>query len=284
MACYFPFIKDNLPLPCGKCPPCLQKRANNWVFRCMQEAKVSDTTLWCTLTYESPPLDANGMMTLRPSDLQKFWKRLRKIKRDFSKKTIKYYGCGEYGSEFERPHYHAVIFNSSPEHVAKAWNDFMSLDDEQGVKLGFTTFDELNHNTAMYTAKYMNKGKLIPKFKGDLRHPEFQVFSKKLGINFITDATKHFYNADPTRSYVSINGFKKSLPRYFYDKLVVCPVFRLAKRMYAQDKAATQYAANVLDYEQSPRITQTFLSFVAERKHHALKNFKENLKKRNKFV
>jgi len=283
MACYFPFIKDSMPLPCGKCPYCLQRRANGWIFRCMQETRVSDSAIWCTLTYDIPPLDDNNMMTLRKDDVQKFFKRLRRIPRDFSKQKIKYYACGEYGDRYERPHYHAVIFNSSPTDIEKAWKDFWSPYDSEGVVLGICTFDDVNERTIAYTAKYMNKGKLIPKFKGDLRLPEFQLFSIGLGINFINDATRTFYNSDPTRNAVTVQGFKKALPRYFYNKLVICPVFKLAKRYYAQTKAAEKLAGQMAEWEQNKTYHQTFESYRYSQKAHSLAVFRENLAKRKNF-
>lgn len=250
----------------------------------MQEARVSDTAIWCTLTYENPPLDDNLMMTLDRSDPQKFFKRLRKIPRDFSDKPIKYYLCGEYGDQFERPHYHAVIFNSTQLHIEQSWNNFWNPYDEQGRVLGISTFDVVNERTIAYTAKYMNKGKLIPKWKGDLRQPEFQLFSKKLGINFITDATKSFFNADPTRNFITVDGYKKALPRYFYNKLVVCPVFRLAKQLHAQSLASATLAKQISEWEKNKTYHQTFESYRYTQKKAAQDAFKEKLAKRKKFV
>lgn len=283
MPCYFPFYKDTIPLPCGKCPYCLNRRANNWIFRCMQESKVSDSAIWVTLTYEAPPLDENNMMSLNKNDCQKFFKRLRKIKRLHSDRPIKYYLCGEYGDTYERPHYHAIIFNSTEEDIRSAWETFSSPEDEDSRTLGKCYFDKVNENTIAYTVKYMNKGKLIPKFKTDKRLPEFQLFSKQLGINFVTNATRTFYNSDPRRNNVTVNGHNKALPRYFANKLIVCPVFRLAKRLYIQDKADLQTSKHRKEFEENPTYHQTFESFILSKKNHALKIFREKLANRKKF-
>lgn len=249
----------------------------------MQEVKVADTAIWVTLTYENPPLDDNGLMTLRKSDVQKFFKRLRKVSRDYSSQRIKYYLCGEYGSQTERPHYHAVIFNSDRLAIFKCWSEFSDMYDEQGVKLGFSTFDVVNERTVAYTAKYMNKGKLIPKWKGDLRLPEFQLFSKGLGINFISDATRSFYNSDPTRNFVYVDGFRKALPKYFADKLIICPVYRLARSLFAQAQADRELERQRAEWQASPTYHQTFESFRASKKKHALQQFRDRLKNRNKM-
>lgn len=249
----------------------------------MQEAKVADTAHWVTLTYETPPMTDNNFMTLRKPDVQNFFKRLRKVKRTYSQRAIKYYLCGEYGDTFARPHYHAVIFNSSPADIEKSWSGFTSLHDPEGVILGHCYFDVVNENTIAYTAKYMNKLKKIPMFFEDLRLPEFQLFSKGLGINFITDATRHFYNADITRNYVTINGFKHPLPRYYADKLIVCPVQKLVKRLFAQEASTATLEAQRLEWEKQKTYHQTFEAFRYTQKMNHQKFYMEKVLKRDKF-
>jgi len=249
----------------------------------MQENKVADTAYFCTFTYEVPPLTDNNMMTLRKPDFQNFIKRLRKRKRDYSSQKIKYYACGEYGDKYERPHYHAIIFNSSPEDMSNTWNSFSNLSDPEGVILGISTYDVVNHQTCAYVAKYMNKGKLIPKFYEDLRTPEFQLFSKDLGINFLTPAVRAFYNQDPRRNSVSVDGFPKALPRYFADKLKICPVFHLAKTYYAQDQAAKKHAEQLLGWERNKTFHQTFEAYRYTQKVAALQQFRDKQKQRKKL-
>ena len=91
MPCYFPFKKkgEDTPLPCGKCPYCLNRRANNWIFRLQQELKRADSALFVTLTYDNPPL-SHGFVrpTVYKPDVQKFFKRLRKIPRDYSNQPL----------------------------------------------------------------------------------------------------------------------------------------------------------------------------------------------------
>lgn len=66
-------------VPCGKCPKCLRDRQNGWMFRLQQEIKDSLNCQFVTLTYETTPKSFNGHGTLQKSDLQKFFKKLRKI-------------------------------------------------------------------------------------------------------------------------------------------------------------------------------------------------------------
>lgn len=246
----------------------------------MQESKVSDFAHFVTFTYEQPPLDENGMMTVDKVDPKKFFKRLRKLDHE-TEKPIKYYLCAEYGDTYERPHYHAIIFNAKAEHIQTAWEKYRP--DNNDRTLGITHFDSVNEKTIAYTAKYMNKGKLIPKFKDDKRTPEFQLFSKKLGINFITDAVRTFYSSDPTRNSVSVDGFKKALPRYFADKLIVCPVFRLAKRLFIQDKADLLLTEQREEFYKKPTYHQTFEAWREEKKRNAVQQFRDKLKKRKNY-
>lgn len=107
-----------VPVPCGKCPPCLQRRTAEWCFRIFQESKTHLSASFITLTYEKPPITPNGFMTLHTPDFQKFMKRLRKLHPRGTR--IKYYAVGEYGTERKRPHYHAILFGHIPDLVDKA--------------------------------------------------------------------------------------------------------------------------------------------------------------------
>ena len=71
-----------------------------------------------TLTYSDENIERNdqGYGILVPDHTKEFWKRLRKYQSRHSNKKIRYYLVGEYGgSENMRPHYHAIVFNLTPE-------------------------------------------------------------------------------------------------------------------------------------------------------------------------
>lgn len=285
MPCYFPFKKDTQPLPCGKCPYCLSRRANNWVFRTMQHAKVAQSSLWVTLTYEQPNMTEKNFMTLSKKSLQNFFKRLRKLYPPTQE--IKYYACGEYGSKTQRPHYHAIIFNCDKEEIEKAWKGtFISVSQQTGeistVINGDVYFDVLNENTAMYTAKYINKPHKIPAFKGDDRLKEFQLFSKKLGLNYLTPQTIKFHQEDISRLYVTVQGHKKALPRYFRLK-IYDEEQRLKQAELAQAQSEQTYQLQYDEYLKSRSKGQTFEEFRFSRKNNALKNFRKETSKRDKL-
>jgi len=312
MRCYFPFKKkgEDLLLPCGKCPYCLNRRANNWIFRLQQELKRADSAVFVTLTYENPPLSFNNVLpTVYKPDVQKFFKRLRKIPRDYSNQPIKYYLCAEYGSKSFRPHYHAIIFNSDIESIQECWKgqfipsnavlplrrsswrfdnkNFKWIKKEQPyhinldtpIILGYCHFGDVNEATISYTTKYMNKGKLIPYYLNDDRHAEFQLFSKGLGSNFSDDiAVQRFYLSDPSKNYVTINGFKKPLPRYFKDKLFTDEDKELQRKI-AQYQAVTTFNSQFDEYT-SLNLDISFEQWRYEKKKAALAAFAEKLKKR----
>lgn len=286
MPCYFPFKRDGIPLPCGKCPYCLRRRATNWVFRCMQEAKVADTAHWVTFTYEQPKITPNGFMTLDKLTFQKFMKRLRKLHKK-GHRPIKYFACGEYGDQTERPHYHAVIFNADIQLIEQAWQgEYTSVDQHTGEIYstigGILHFDQVNSNTVMYTAKYMMKKQKIPKFKGDDRLPQFQLFSKGLGINYLTPQTVDFHLSDITRLYATVDGVKVALPRYFREKIYT-EEQRAEQALYAQAEAEQTYNKQYKEYLKFRFKGQTFEEFRYSRKMNALEHFNKDVKERDKL-
>lgn len=106
----------SLFLPCGRCAQCRLERSRQWAVRCVHESKLYEDNAFVTLTYDDAHLPVDR--GLRYEDFQLFMKRLR---RRFCSRTIRFYMCGEYGEERDsrgkvtgglgRPHYHALLFN-----------------------------------------------------------------------------------------------------------------------------------------------------------------------------
>ena len=67
-------------------------------MRLLHELEYWDKATFITLTYAPEHLPEKS--SLKPDDLQKFWKRLRKELKD---KKIKYFACGEYGEKKIKP-------------------------------------------------------------------------------------------------------------------------------------------------------------------------------------
>ncbi|UIB81468.1 replication initiator protein [Flyfo microvirus Tbat2_156] len=200
-------------VPCGKCAPCRLRRIQGWVFRLRQEEKVHTSSWFVTFTYDQPPLSKAGLMTLCKPDLQNFFKRLRF---NTKRKTIKYYACGEYGTNTKRPHYHAILFDATPEEIEKAW---LHNPPEDRVKRGLLHFGQVSDDSIAYTAKYMAKESKIPMWQGDDRLPEFSLMSKKLGSNYLTPAIIA-YHKESFRSYLTMpGGATHAMPRYYRNRI-----------------------------------------------------------------
>lgn len=201
-----------IPVPCGKCPGCLTSRSNSWQFRLTQQDKISLHSHFITLTYgdnDAPgigKLTPNGHNSIHKPDYQKFMKLLR----HHSPKNIpiSYFACGEYGSRRERPHFHAIIFNADPELIKKSWHH------------GFVHIGSVTGASIAYTLKYMHKARTVPKDDTDDRTPEFQLQSKGLGANYLTEHVKAYHRQDITRLYVTLEGGQKTtMPRYYRNRI-----------------------------------------------------------------
>lgn len=187
---------------------------HGWSFRLMQEDKVSDSSLFVTLTYAPKNVSISrrcGLQSLRKRHLQLFFKRLRKAHPTGGKsRALKYLACGEYGGRSKRPHYHIIIFNAQIEKIEPAWG------------MGHVHYGVVNDASCYYTLKYVMKsyGKKWYQKKGI--ESEFRVMSKKLGIAYAENKKfQKWHNADvPNRMYLNLTDGKKiAMPRYYKDKL-----------------------------------------------------------------
>lgn len=199
---------EKVPVPCGRCPPCKLRRVNSWVFRLLEECKVSLSSHFVTLTYDTRfvPISENGFMTLRKRDFQLFMKRLRKLCPD---SRLKYYAVGEYGTNNKRPHYHAIIFNC-PDiglyHVA--WG------------LGQIDVGTVTSDSVAYCLKYIDKPSVGKLHSRDDRESEFPLMSKALGVSYLSDEVINYHQADLSRLFVTKEGGHRiALPRYFRHKI-----------------------------------------------------------------
>lgn len=212
--CITPFYKDtllekNVPHPCGKCYNCVMRRLSGWHFRLTNELKYSTSAHFITLTYDPDfvPVNDDGLMQLNKLDLQNFFKRLRRAVYKYmdSDVRIRYYAVGEYGGRFERPHYHAILFNACPELVDWCW------------QLGNIHCGDVNSKSIGYTVGYTQKS--FYREWEDSRTPPFSCMSKYLGIQYLTPEMYQWHKQDIyNRMYIPLDDGKKiAMPRYFKD-------------------------------------------------------------------
>lgn len=261
-------IVRSLTLPCGQCWGCRLERSRQWAMRCMHEAALYDNNCFITLTYNDDHCPSDR--SLNYDDFQRFMKRFRKRfkgvqevsykKRVYHKPVsdsvigssdrsfdlvetksnpIRFYMCGEYGEKFERPHFHACIFNFNfPDKTvwkrtpsgqiiyrSKALEELWS--DEKGDSIGYSSIGDVTFESAAYVARYVMKKRTgkgsedhyeTTDFEtGEIknRRPEFNKMSLKPGIGagwfdrFSADVYPH--------DYVVVNGKEVRPPKY-YDK------------------------------------------------------------------
>ncbi len=127
---------------------CLKRRQKAWSFRLLEEAKVSSSISFNTFTYEETPLSENGFPTLNKLHFQNFLKKLRKKTHN----KIKYYACGEYGTETHRPHYHAIMYNLPQNWIDQSQTILQDTWKHGTVDIGTGTDMSIN-----YVTGYINK-------------------------------------------------------------------------------------------------------------------------------
>lgn len=204
-------------VPCGKCLACLMNKRSDWTFRLMQENNnIEQTSKFVTLTYddESIPLTDEGLMTLRKSDLQNYFKRLRL----YNNEKIKYYAVGEYGELTRRPHYHIILFGSDTDtDVIIAWTAYDRRKKEFIFK-GKVDIGKVESRSIHYVTGYLI-GKNFEFGEYDEKRVEkpFSIMSKGIGENYMLNAKWHKENE---YFYVhSDNGNKLRLPRFYKEKI-----------------------------------------------------------------
>ena len=146
-----------LKLPCGQCVGCRLERSRQWAMRCVHEASLYDDNCFITLTYDAEHLPADG--SLNKKHFQDFMKRLRSR---FVERRIRFYHCGEYGVQYRRPHYHALLFNFDfvDKRLFKEVNGhrlYTSDDLALCWKLGFSSVGAVTFESAAYVARYIMK-------------------------------------------------------------------------------------------------------------------------------
>lgn len=162
----------------------------------MLEAEEHESNAFVTLTYNDKALPPDG--SLRPLDLQLFIKRLRKR---YVGRRLRFFACGEYGDNFGRPHYHAIFFNlpncangitsyrtkfASGRLCCPSCDSIQSAWRLSGVDLGGIRSGTVEEASARYVAGYILKGATRtddPRLTG--RWPEFSRMSNRPGIGLM---------------------------------------------------------------------------------------------------
>lgn len=222
--------KAPMKVPCGCCIGCRMDRARDWGTRIALEASCHDESSFLTLTYSQDSYPVDGSVSVR--DLQLFFKRLRK---SIEPKKVRYYACGEYGDRSSRAHYHVILFGHQFEDL-KRWRQAKSghlLYRSEALEalwpFGHCEIGTVTRESGGYVARYcLKKIGGAPAAEHYTRPhpvtgllvevtPEFALMSRRPGIGQPW-LDKFESDAFPS-SFITINGKKVPVPRFFKNKL-----------------------------------------------------------------
>lgn len=166
-------------VPCGKCIECRISHSIEWAYRVVAETRAHEHNCMVTLTYADEHLPRD--MSVSVYEMQTFLKRLRKA---IQPSEIRFFGCGEYGEQFLRPHYHMIVFgyDFSDRYLfgydKKKTKLYRSPRLEKVWPKGFSSVCEVEFDVAKYVAIYLQKP------PADGRHRAFVNMSRNPGIGY----------------------------------------------------------------------------------------------------
>jgi hypothetical protein len=303
--CENPFMKGDIPCPCGKCDPCIKARKNKWKNRVLFEDYDHEYSSFVTLTYseenlrfQNPVTGEFGFPTLVPEDLRNFLKRIR---RAVEPTKLRFYACGEYGDRNWRPHYHLALFGYEPCYRPTGTRrDLLAPGklccppcDLLYKKWGLGVIDNapINDKTAAYIAGYINK-KLTKSTDDRLegRFPEFQRMSNRPGIgaNAVAPLAEALFSSfgksmltdtGDVPAVIYQGGKPIFLDRYIRDKLRdaigVNDATKEATKQAYSEKLLSLYEAALYDPDVSPQKKPYSLKhFIEQRDKQKIINLK----------
>lgn len=230
-----------MQIRCGQCIGCRLSRSREWAIRMMHEAQMHREagSMFLTLTYGDEELPADG--SLERDAVPRFFKRLRKR---LGSLRVRYFQCGEYGSENLRPHYHVALFGFRDPGLYR-WSASDSGFDlyrspivESAWRFGHVAVGELDYASAQYVAGYVTKKLTVSKMTSEREYrrwqsryerldpetgevitvePEWSSSSNRpgLGASWLKRFWPEVYPADS----VVLEGRELPVPRY-YDQLM----------------------------------------------------------------
>lgn len=212
-------------IPCGTCPLCRRDTRNMWEDRINYDRQ-GKSSAFVTFTYDEnfiPIVMGKGgyLPTLKKEDFSKFIDRLRakiayKLPSELCRKDFTYYGVGEYGDQFGRPHYHVLFNGLDFFDCRKVFQDEwqMGIIDSLPVLEGATR----------YVLKYVDKqqkGKRAKEMYDDngIERP-FSTMSTGLGAGLFW--TQYDY-IKQTGNYKNMAGKERPVPQYYKNKIMATP-------------------------------------------------------------
>ncbi len=222
-------------------------RSLQWAVRCVHESKLHKQNCFITLTYDDENLPHSG--TLCKKDFQQFIKNLRQ---KIAPMRFRFFHAGEYGTENNRPHYHALLFNLDfkDRKLYKIDNKvkiYTSKFLDSIWKKGFTTVGDLTMASCAYVARYVIKKHSraedyyykIDEERGEIQRieQEYCTMSNRPGIGhkFFQKYKKEIYPDD----FIVIKGTRHKVPKYYDYQLE-----KTNKKIYNSIKIKRKYQAS----------------------------------------
>lgn len=232
MDCIFKCTKlrfdfNGIPFGCGTCINCKKSKYIDWAIRADWENYMQDKGILLTLTYDSAHLVTGALRKMHPDDalgvlvpdhIVDFRKKVRtevtrKISPDLK---IKFFGCGEYGGETWRPHYHVIIWgidftDISLDRFTELWGRGFVHDGSDSEGRMRTITDKAIKYVVGYTRKKITVGSEgYQEYTANNRPKPFPIYPKGLGKEYILDHA-HDLVVTGTTAY---NGVQMKIPRY----------------------------------------------------------------------
>ncbi len=235
-------LTEFVEIPCGQCIECRLQRSRRWADRCMLELGYHESSYFLTLTYDNDHIPKNQLYdeetgevyaenaTLVKRDLQLFMKNLRRQYeyRGYTNK-LRYFACGEYGSQTKRPHFHLIVFGLKLDDLVLYKRNFNGDNLYNSAFIskiwdkGFSVVGDVTWQSCAYVARYIMKkhlGKDSDIYERYNIEPEFTLMSRKPGI------ARQYYDEHKNelfyQDFVSIptkDGGMQIYPSPYYEKL-----------------------------------------------------------------
>ena len=287
-------------VPCGQCVECLQAKAAMYTSKllaeslCHREANGYFVT-WTYDNYHLPPfgsLEKDALSRLRCHLRQHVCKPYRKdgkLVRPKMDDYLRYFAIGEYGTKYDRPHYHMCLWSDllTQTDIIQLMHTVWS--DDKGL-IGQIDIQPFQSTGAVgYVSKYHSK-RLANVLKGstdDVTSLRFKISngmcippyircSKELGLSFFQrPEIRAIYERGDTYKY---NGFSLLCP--YPDKVLSPEALRRQKLEFER----TQMERYFKDIDNNIAETETYKDYLQRTQFlnsQGLKNFLE--KKTSKF-
>lgn len=295
---------DVFPVPCGQCIGCRLEYSRQWAIRCMLESSLYENNFFLTLTYDNYNVPFVGFnqidfdfatgevfeitediaTNLVPEHFTKFMKDLRAYySYHFNHENIRFYGCGEYGDNTRRSHFHILCFNLPIPDLMYLKNSnsgsnlYCSKIIEDIWNKGFVVIGDVSFQSCAYVARYIMKkqtGKNSVFYTDRGLTPPFVRMSRRPGIGFevYNEKKDKFYRFDELILTDSKGLPLKVKPPKYFDRLYEIDNPQRLEEVKAMRKASAE------NFKPNTTLTpQAYLSVLEDNKICRIKSLVREL-------